>query len=1144
MKYRSDLKISSQKEFPAFLSICSLLLILLLLATYCVRESPEREVRSVTDEEAEGFANQTLQEVSAEVIDGLNVTLWANENLMSDAVSLYMDHRGRAYVTITERRRNSELDIRGHSNWMTQSLLLETTEERVDFVKKELASERSEQNSWLTDYNNDGIRDWRDLMVNQESVVRIEDTTGNGFANRAERLIQNFNDVTTDVAGAVLHRGEDLFVGVSPDMWRIRDGNGDGYYEQKKSISQGFGVNIGFGGHGMSGLTTGPDGRIYWSVGDVGMSVLDNNGKRWHYPRQGVIVRSEPDGSGFEVFAAGLRNTHEFTFDKYGNLITIDNDGDHAGEHERLVYLVNGSDSGWRLNWQFGKYSDPKNNDYKVLMEEGYFKTRFETQAAHLLPPVDRFISGPSGMAYNPGTALDDSWEDHFFVGKFVGSPANSGIHAFSLKPKGASFELLNDRQVLEGILPTSLSFGPDGALYFTDWIEGWTLKQKGRIWKVDSRKGASSKIRMETGEILSQGFSDLLAADLLQFMEHRDMRVRQGAQFELVSRDGLEQLLEAASQKEHQLKRIHGIWGIAQIARENPDAARALTGLLKDTDAEIRAQAAKMLGDVRYEPAADSIIHLLKDESARVRFFATEALGRMAWQPAQDPVIEMLEANNDEDVYLRHGGAIALGRIGDEEALVSLSDHPSKAVRIAAVVALRRMDSPGVIRYLQDEDEFIVTNAARAINDDRLITKGLENLSKLLEQDRFLNEPLIRRAINASLRLGTDVAAKRLTEFASGQTYPENLRTEALSALAVWSEPSVLDRVTGDPRDKIENKPEVARRFVEPQITGWLNSRSVNLRMAALEATEGLKVESAIPDLLSLLRNDASPEVRSAALNTLAALNYEQMEDAAFKALDDDDRNVRMNALQLVSELAMPAENRIGLLSVALENGTRQEKQAAIEMLAGIPHPSVSELLSQYMERLTEGELDRGIELELIVAAEIVNSPKLKNDLVRYGEQKSLRDSGSLYRESLFGGDAGRGRRIFYQNVAAQCIRCHAINGEGSDVGPELGTAGDRLSREELLRSMVDPGADITPGYGSVTLTLKNGETVAGLLRDETTGHITVASNNHEQIIDKSDVSKRRNSTSGMPAMGELLTRSELRDLVEFMTTLKKDTE
>ena len=109
--------------------------------------------------------------------------------------------------------------------------------------------------------------------------------------------------------------------------------------------------------------------------------------KNWKYPNQGVIVRCDPDGSNFEVFARGLRNTHEFVFDQFGNLITEDNDGDHQGERERLVYVTNGSDGGWRTNWQFGKYTDPDNNGYKVWMDEKMHVPHWDGQAAYFLPP-------------------------------------------------------------------------------------------------------------------------------------------------------------------------------------------------------------------------------------------------------------------------------------------------------------------------------------------------------------------------------------------------------------------------------------------------------------------------------------------------------------------------------------------------------------------------------------------------------------------------------------------------------------------------------------------------------------------------------------------------------------------------------------
>lgn len=1117
------------------------LFLLPLLNFGCTEESQKPVVKSVTDEEAEEYAAQVYSEISTDVADDFSVSLWASEKLLSDAISLDVDDQGRMYVSITERRRNSELDIRGHSDWMVESIGLETAEDKREFIHQKLAPENSDQNEWLPDFNGDGSHDYRDLTVKKESVLRLEDLTGNGHANRSIEVIRDFHDENTELASAILFYEGDLFLGVAPDLWRIRDTNDNGYGDQKESIFYGFATNLGYGGHGMSGLTTGPDGRIYWSIGDIGMSVVDQTGKRWHYPRQGVIVRSEPDGSNFEVFAAGLRNTHEFVFDKYGNLISIDNDGDHAGEYERLVYLVSGSDSGWRLNWQFGKYNDPKNNDYKVLVDEEYYKTRFDNQAAHLLPPLDSYTNGHSGMAYNPGTALSEEYRDTFFIGEFVGSPANSGVHAFTLEENGAAFTLESERNILEGLLPTSLAFGPDGALYFPDWIEGWALKQKGRIWKLDSESSSDSyrSLRRETETLLADEFSEKSAAELQELLKHADMRVRKKAQFELASRDDSETLLESISQEDHQLARIHGIWGIAQVARRTADVADPLISYLVDEDSEIRAQAAKMLGDVRYEPAADSLIPLMADENSRVRFFATEALGRLAWKPAFVPIINMLEENNDEDVYLRHGGAIALERIGDERKLSSLSDHPSKAVRIAAVVALKRLESSGVVEFLSDDDEFIVTNAARAINDDRMIEAGLDELSAFLEQDQFMNQPLLRRAINASLYLGTEEAADRLASFSSRDDVASELRVEALETLAVWPEPSLSDRVTGDPRDAVDNDREYAVKAVEHFFDDILADDHAPLRISALNVAGALKLESAITKIEPLLKNDPSRDVRIASLQALAALDYPDIDNAVYIALEDENERVRGQALQSVPGLQMPQETTAAIIERVIENGTIEERQTAYRMLGRMESPVARSILSAQMDRLMAGDLENEVELDLVLSAESVDSESVNEKLRMYQTEKDRMDSVSVYRESLYGGSAETGRRVFFQNTAAQCIRCHVVDGEGSNVGPDLSNISSSLSRRQLLESMVHPGARIAPGYGSVTLTLSDGSAVRGMIVAETDESITVKSGGSEQFVDKAEIEERKNSPSGMPTMDSLLSREELRDLVEYLTTL-----
>lgn len=1133
------------RQIPEYMSVklifhlpVVLLLLLLTGVLGCASDQLEHEIISINDEEAEQDAREIEESLSLTLANGLEVSLWASEKLLGDPIALQIDNTGKAIVSITNRSEISEFDIRRHREWTLQSLSWESVEDRRDFLHQELSSENSSTNTWLPDLNEDGLHDWRDLKVQKEEIIQIEDRTGNGLANQSALYIRDFHDEITDAAGAVLQYEDDIFVGVGPDMWRIKDTNNDGTGDSKESISHGYNIHVGYSGHGMSGLTVGPDGRIYWGVGDIGFSVVDQEGKKWHYPNQGAILRSEPDGSDFEVYAAGIRNTHEFSFDKFGNLIGVDNDGIGSGEAERIVHLVNGSDSGWRNTWDYGKYSDPKNNEYNPWMDENYYKPRNDDQSAHILPPVAPYHPGPVGMSYNPGTALSEEWEDHFFVGSFLGTPSNSGIDAFTLKPNGATFTLDTDQRVLHGLLPTGMDFGPDGALYFADYIEGWSVKDRGRIYKLDTPAHAEQSLRVETKRLLGEDFNGYTTAKLIEHLRHKDMRVRQKAQFELVKREAIDDLHAVAAESDHLLSRVHSIWGIAQMGRKNPDVTEHLLALLEDEESEIRSQAAKMLGDVRYDGAAEPLIPLLQDDHPRVRFFAVEALGRIAYPPATQPIVDMLERNNDEDVYLRHSGAVALSRIGDSEFLASLSDHSSRAVRIAAVVALKRMGDAGVARYLNDDDEYIVINAARAINDDTFITDALPELAKLLEQVPFVNEPLIRRSINANLYLGTDDAAVRLAYFAQRQDYPEALRLEALHTLSVWTESSVLDRVSGKPRGSVMNDPEPAQYAMGLVLDDIFEAQNNAVSVAAIRAIRSLEYQSALPEVFALLERTSSSQIRIAALETLYSLGYEDMEQAITLAMGDSNEEVRMNALTMIDERDMPESTLIELLTTAISNGTAPEQQSALATLGSLQSEAAHNEITGLLNTLIAGDLDAEIHLELLEIAESSENENITNLLEQY--KAALDDPLGDYKAALYGGNAERGRRIFFQDSGAMCVRCHVVDGQGSEVGPDLSAIGDLLSRELLLESLVEPGARATPGFRMVTLTLNDGDIARGLLQNEDHTQITLSNDGANKVIQKSNIAGRVNSPSAMPDMKSILSRRELRDVVEYLSTLK----
>jgi hypothetical protein len=202
-------------------------------------------------------AKEARGNIVAKMADGLELSLWASDSLAPDPVAMDIDDQGRIYVTRTNRQKNSEFDIRGHRDWMTASIALQSVEDRRAFLRSTFAAEKSSENEWLKDLNKDSIHDWRDLTVEKDEVWMLEDKTGNGIADVSTRILEGFNEEITDVAGALLVRDDDIFVGIGPDMWRLWDSNDDGVLDEKISLAHGFAVHIGFGGHGMSGAIQG-----------------------------------------------------------------------------------------------------------------------------------------------------------------------------------------------------------------------------------------------------------------------------------------------------------------------------------------------------------------------------------------------------------------------------------------------------------------------------------------------------------------------------------------------------------------------------------------------------------------------------------------------------------------------------------------------------------------------------------------------------------------------------------------------------------------------------------------------------------------------------------------------------------------------
>ena len=1133
---------------PRLLSL-GLLSILLCTCGPAPSETPapsyDRRVIEIDPAAAADYARKVGEESNVQVAGDLELSLWASDTLVTDPIAISVAPDGRIFYTSANRMEHSEFDIRGHRDWMTASMSFETVEDRQEFLRKTFTEGSEQSERHLKDLNEDGVLDWRDLTVEKEEVWFVTDESHDGVADRAQLYLEDFNEEMTDVANGIEYVNGEVYISTGPNLWRTGDRDRDGIADEKASISNGWIVHVGFSGHGMSGVTVGPQGRIWWGAGDVGMNVIDQDGKRWKYPNEGTVVRCDPDGSNFEVYAHGVRNTHEFAFDDYGNLISVDNDGDHAGESERLVYLIDGSDSGWRINWQFGKYTDPDNNDYKVWMEERMYQPRWEGQAAYILPPIQNYVNGPTGLVYNPGTALGPAYYQHFFVAEFRGNPSNSPLHAFKLRTEGAGFALDTTRELVAGLLPTGVDFGADGALYFGDWINGWGKKEEGRIWKLDVPGGAQTAIRQEVQRLLNTDFATVSIDSLELLLGHQDQRVRRGAQFELVKRgdEGFERLVSVAEGGGPRLARVHAIWGVAQLARSFDGRIARLVSLLEDGDPEIVAQSAKMIGDVRYAGASRELIAALRHDSPRVRYMAMEALGRTEDENAVAAILDVAEANDDRDTYLRAGAMIALGRIGDAEAMAALSDDPSVALRTVAIVALRRMESPLVAEFLTDESEYLVAEAARAINDDYSIEAALPALAAVLDEARFTSEPLLRRAISANTRVGGREEAARLAAFANRGGAPAELRAEALATLATWGHPSVFDRVDGRYRGEEERDSTVAGEVLVASIEGLIGRGDESVRLAAITAAGKLGIVDSEPQLTALLARDRSPRVRTEALNALYRMGITDLDARLETALADRDEAVRARALEILPASDIDPERAVVLYRRVLAKSTEKEMQASLLGLSEIGTPAATALFGEQLDKLEAGNLSNNILLDLAEAIENNGDPALNGRLQDYAG--SLGGDLGLYAFALEGGNAGRGRGIFYNSESAQCVRCHAVFEYGGNVGPGLAGIGHTLTRQQLLEALIRPSARLAPGYETVLLTLADGSETAGTVLERSPEAIRIKVGKEDiQTVARGDIAAEESLPSSMPSMEEKLSRREVRDLVAFLSSLRAEEE
>ena len=1074
---------------------------------------------------------------------------------VTSPTALTVGSKGEIYVTETPRFRFGVTDARDHLYWYLDDIAARSVDDRRKLHEK---------------WQNKDAKTSLKAMTEKEDVVRVLSKPGaDGRSAEGKVFGGRFKDLLDGPAAGVFEYEGTVYVACIPKIWTLRDKDGDGLATgpgEREALFDGFGVRVSFSGHDLNGFALGPDGRIYGTLGDRGVNLTTREGRHYEMPDQGCVFRFDPDGSNFEVVHTGLRNPKEIAFDEFGNAFSVDNNSDQ-GDQARLVYIMDGADSGWTMEHQamhsFHRQIGLEEHPVNRWMEERMWSPRNESHPAYIVPPLANITSGPSGLTYHPGTGFLEEEAGRFLICDYRGGAANSGIWTFKVEPDGAGMKLADSRQMNWGAAVTDVEYTWDGKLVVSDFIGGWAAHNDGRVYSIEAAEPWRAEEAAEVAEIIEAGIEKRPAPALERMLSHPDLRIRLRAQLALTRKtEGLEMLGKAALSGKDLRTRLHGIWGLGVIARRGAaalpsagegfvtmpgkqvrdEARKRLLALLADGEAEVRAQAVKALGDCGL-PADDlAFAPLLADPSLRVRAFAALAAGHTKSRAALSSIWQMLEGN--EDPYLRHAGAHALALLSEPRQISALATHEDAALRLAAVVALRQLKDPLVGAFVQDSDRRVALEALRAIHDVG-IEPARPLVAGLLDAvPAGLSAMDWRRLLHSAFRLGDEANLRRVLAVVLDAKAPEASRIEALRLIGLWSKPHPVDQSLGRWAPLPERDPALVRAVLNTALTE-LVKLSGKLAEPALTLVIRYKLElSPVGDdtLKSLVMNASLPgSARAEALDLYASRKPAGLEELLAELAKGKDDELALGAIKRLAA-TRPAAGVEALKSAISHPVARRQQQAWI-IAGGLDAPGIEPLFAEGLADLQRRKGVSPAALELLEAAAKRSEASIVSLLAAV--KSSFAQAGdplAPYLPSLQGGDPAKGARLFESHPSGQCMRCHAAGGGhgGGDAGPSLAAVGKRGDAKFFLESLVNPGAKVAIGYGISSVTLKGGKSVAGILLADTPDHVDLDSSGKVLRVRRGDIESMTPPVSSMPPMGALLSPAELRDLVAWLGTCK----
>ena len=949
----------------------------------------------------------------------------------------------------------------------------------------------------------------KDIFGGKDRVLIFEDKDGNGSFETRKIFIENLNLVS----GIELGFGG-VYIGAAPYLLFVPDADGDDKPDATPTI-----LLDGFGWQDthetLNSFIWGPDGGLYGCHGVFTHSNVGAPGTpaKDRIPLNCAYWRFHPVRKTFEIFAHGTSNSWGFDYNENGDWFS------EACVIPHFWHIIQG---GYYL-----RQSNPLGHF------NPYVYNNLETIADHQHYAGDNPHAGNGksddlgGGHAHCGLAI---YNGDNFPPEYRGRPLffnihGRGINQENLVPEGSGYVAKHLPDFLKANDPwftgVALKVGPDGAVYFIDWYDPQKChKTDPLVW--DRGNGRIYRVKYEStwkpwkGDVAKTKPIDLLrnfasSNGWLQRMSARSLSELSTSKKEEIQLSGLTTYFVSNAKTGREGLAAYWIKAQQEEDRLNGEAKGPL---------HMRAVSLRRFGN--------------SDEPS---FFASAVccwIQAMAEQGELGTLSSLMDPRKVKSEFLDIANNLDLwGFRGPDDKTIY---HPK--VRLALASALQRLPladrweiTEALIQHGEDaKDHNLPQMYWYAI--EPLVAADPARALALAEKSQIplVAQNIARRASVLDGGVGHLVKALGKEKTGAGAVYLLKAALEGWRGRDGSPAPDGWDGAYSNIDEVLKSRPDAKARSAE----------ILDLREALAVAFGDRR---AFPRLRELAQDNKAPvERRQRALQTL--LQGKDADAATLLTALLADPAMRLTAIRSLPGITGAPDTLTKPATAVLAQYASlspAEKQAAVATLS-----ARADWAGVLLDAIAAKQVPRA-ELTSFAARQIANfgDPALTGKLTKTWGSIAAPGGDSAAEIAKFKtvltpaflrtANLPNGRSLY--NVT--CGTCHTLFGQGQQIGPDL-TGSNRADLDYVLENIVNPNGLIGKDYELHLITLKDGRSVAGMVRQETESALTVQSLTGSDTVAKKDITKHETPGFSMMPPGQLtaFTPEQQRDLVAYLAS------